>query len=103
MKRTSREAAERIIAGYREVCTMMPHAPCVPEDSSDNAVILAVEYFKEHPPDVMGPISLERFTLDELIAELEKRYWRRVENASKAAVKKAEKLAPGLKELVESL
>ena len=31
------------------------------------------------------------------------RYWRRVENASKAATKKAEKLAPGLNELVESL
>ena len=51
MKRTPREAAERIIAGYREVCTMTPHVPCVPEDSSDNAVILAVAYLAEHPPE----------------------------------------------------
>lgn len=50
MKRTPREAAERIIAGYREVCTMTPHVPCVPENSSDNAVILAVTYLQEHDP-----------------------------------------------------
>lgn len=50
-RKTPREAAERIIAGYREVCTMTPHVPCVPENSSDNAVILAVEYLREHAKD----------------------------------------------------
>lgn len=44
--RTLEENAERIIKGYREVCTMTPHVPCRPEESSDNAVRLAVHYLK---------------------------------------------------------
>lgn len=78
MKRTPREAADRILQGYRQVCEIMtPHASFAPEESSDNAVILAVEYLREHDSGQQGgPISSERWTLDELLAELAK--WKTV-------------------------
>ncbi len=44
MKRTLSECAQRIINGYREVCTMTPHVECKPEESSDHAVRLAVHF-----------------------------------------------------------
>jgi hypothetical protein len=48
MKRTPRQAAERILNSYREVHILTtPHAPFEPEKSSDNAVILAVNYLAD--------------------------------------------------------
>ena len=49
MKRTLAECAQRIINGYREVCTMTPHVECKPEESSDHAVRLAVNYLATRP------------------------------------------------------
>lgn len=46
MKRSLKASAEQIVKGYREVCTMTPHVPCIPEESSDNAIRLAVHYLK---------------------------------------------------------
>jgi len=49
-RRTPREAAERIIVLHHEVyAATIPPTPFEPEQSSDYAVILAVEYLREHP------------------------------------------------------
>jgi len=91
--RTPKEAAERIIDGYREVCRMTtPHAECDPSKSSDNAVMVAVAY-------TTAEATIKQLTDERDVAKREAEQLRRLGNKQRDEIENLNYMADAVERL----